>query len=202
MVGSGGGGRQRRSVRTASSSGPLRGGRRNLADGSRAAGHDRVVEIREGTVADLPLLARMRIEFLAERTDTPLTQVLERLSGPMERFFEERFARDEVWTWFAEAPEPRADGLCAGVVTLLLGPVAPRPTDLRTVEAHVINMFVLPEHRSAGLGRRLITAGIDKAAAYGVRTVMLHATEDGRPMYESLGFAPHPDWMELPLPQG
>ena len=171
-------------------------------EGLWPARHDRAVEIRPGGPADLLLLTRMRIEFLAERTDTPLDRALEELTGPMERFFADRFARDEVWTWFAEADPLRDDGLCAGVVTFLLGPVAPRPGDLRTVEAHVINMFVLPEHRSAGLGRRLLTAGIERATAEGVRTVVLHATEDGRPMYASVGFAPHPDWMELHLPQG
>jgi GNAT superfamily N-acetyltransferase len=160
------------------------------------------VEIREGTAADLDLLVRMRLAFLAERTDTPHDEVLAVLTEPTRRFFADLLPVDGVWSWFAEDGRSRGDGLCAGAVAMLVGPVAPRPTDLRTREAHVINMFVLPEHRSAGLGRRLLTAAVAAAEARGVRTAVLHATADGRPLYESLGFAPHPDWMELHLPAG
>jgi hypothetical protein len=45
-----------------------------------------------------------------------------------------------------------------------------------------------------------MAAGIAAATARAVRLVVLHATDDGRPLYSSLGFEPHPDWMELALP--
>jgi GNAT superfamily N-acetyltransferase len=159
------------------------------------------VEIREASADDVDLLARMRMHFLAERTGTPLEEVLAELAEPMRDFFADLLAKGTVWSWLAEAPEPRDDGLCAGIVSMLLGPVAPRPREARTLEGHVINMFVLPDHRSAGLGRRLLDAALDAAEGRGVRTVVLHAAPDGRPLYESTGFRPHPDWLELPLPR-
>ena len=159
------------------------------------------MEIREGSVGDVELLSLMRMHFLAERTATPLAEVLAELTGTMRLFFADLLARGTVWCWFAEPDEPRDDGLCAGVVAMLLGPVAPRPRETRTLEAHVINMFVLPEHRQVGLGRRLLDTALDAAEQRDVRTVVLHAAPDGRPLYESTGFRPHPDWMELPLPR-
>ena len=46
-------------------------------------------------------------------------------------------------------------------------------------------LATLPEHRSAGLGRALMTTAV---AAYPSRVFTLVATEAGRPLYESLGF--------------
>jgi GNAT superfamily N-acetyltransferase len=45
-----------------------------------------------------------------------------------------------------------------------------------------------PEYRSQGLARRLVEDAIAGADRYGVRTVKLDATDEGRPLYESLGF--------------
>jgi GNAT superfamily N-acetyltransferase len=46
-------------------------------------------------------------------------------------------------------------------------------------------LATLPEHRSAGLGRAIMTTAV---AAFPTRTFTLVATEAGRPLYESLGF--------------
>ena len=153
------------------------------------------MEIREGTVADLELLTQQRLAFLAERTATPRDEVIDRLTVPTRRYFAERFAAQRLWCWFAED----AQGV-AGAVAFVINDIPPRPSDLRVLEAHVLNMFVAPARRGAGVGRRLLTAGVAAAAARGVRLVVLHATDDGRPLYRSLGFEPHPDWMELALP--
>ncbi len=46
-------------------------------------------------------------------------------------------------------------------------------------------LATLPEHRSSGVGRAIMTAAV---AAYPARVCTLVATEAGRPLYESLGF--------------
>ena len=46
-------------------------------------------------------------------------------------------------------------------------------------------LATLPEHRSAGLGRAIMTTAV---AAYPSRVFTLVATDAGRPLYESLGF--------------
>jgi GNAT superfamily N-acetyltransferase len=152
------------------------------------------VEIREASGDDLDLLTELRLEFLVERTATPRDEVAASLTEPTRAYLAAELARGDLWAWVAEDP----DGVAVGIVTLVLDHVPPRPTELRTRQAHVLNMFVRPEHRSAGLGRRLLTAAIQAAEERGVRGFALHATEDGRPLYESLGFAPRPDWMERP----
>ena len=47
---------------------------------------------------------------------------------------------------------------------------------------------VLPERRGGGLGAALTQAAVDRLFQLGASTVMLYATEMGRPVYERLGF--------------
>jgi ribosomal protein S18 acetylase RimI-like enzyme len=49
-------------------------------------------------------------------------------------------------------------------------------------------IWVAPAHRRHGLGRALTEATIDAADAAGCRTLVLVATDRGRPLYEGLGF--------------
>jgi GNAT superfamily N-acetyltransferase len=49
-------------------------------------------------------------------------------------------------------------------------------------------VFVAPSHRGRGLGAGLTAAAIETLEAAGCRTLVLVATELGRPLYERLGF--------------
>jgi GNAT superfamily N-acetyltransferase len=57
------------------------------------------------------------------------------------------------------------------------------------VTGWVHGIVVRPEHRRGGLGRRLTEAAIEHLRARSVATVLLLATDAGRPIYERLGFA-------------
>ena len=49
-------------------------------------------------------------------------------------------------------------------------------------------MVVVPDRQRRGLGRQLMRAVLDHLIARGVERIMLDASEDGRPLYESLEF--------------
>jgi ribosomal protein S18 acetylase RimI-like enzyme len=54
----------------------------------------------------------------------------------------------------------------------------------------VYNVYVAPEHRRKGLARRLMDEVIDHCRAENIRTVWLHASDEGRSLYEKMGFVP------------
>ena len=66
-------------------------------------------------------------------------------------------------------------------------------------EALVINVYTEPEFRRLGLARRMMEALIDWARTAGVERIALHASPDGRPLYESLGFLSTNE-LRLPFP--
>ena len=64
----------------------------------------------------------------------------------------------------------------------------PHPIDPRPQRAWVVNMFTEPEHRRRGLARRLMQTIVEWCRAEEMRFLYLHASDEGRPLYESMGF--------------
>lgn len=149
------------------------------------------MRIRETTADDLELVVGMRIAFLADRTDATHDLVAE-LGEPVRAFLTEH----DTWTWVAEED----DGRCVAIATVVLNAVPPRPGELRTIEGYLINVYVVPDRRRQGLARAVLVEVLAAAAERGLRQVVLHATEDGRPLYEQLGFVDPGTWMERKLP--
>ena len=56
--------------------------------------------------------------------------------------------------------------------------------------AYVLNVYTYPEFRRRGLAKQLMQAIIETCRHEGFRTIWLHASEYGRPVYSSLGFEP------------
>jgi GNAT superfamily N-acetyltransferase len=59
------------------------------------------------------------------------------------------------------------------------------------------------EHQRRGLARRLVSAALDTARQRGIRSVKLDATDQGRPLYASLGFIDEQEierWRRAPHP--
>ena len=63
-------------------------------------------------------------------------------------------------------------------------------------------MWVVPDQRRSGVGRALTAAVVDAADAAGCRTLVLVATEAGRPLYEGLGFEVQTWYVTLEAPGG
>ncbi len=57
-------------------------------------------------------------------------------------------------------------------------------------EAIVLNVYVEPEWRRRGVGEALMRAILADLAARGIRRIVLHASADGRRLYERFGFVP------------
>ncbi len=83
--------------------------------------------------------------------------------------------------------ETSGGGVVAGGGVIIL-PFQPHPIDPRPQRAWVVNMFTEPGHRRRGLARRLVQTMVEWCSAEGMRYLYLHASDDGRPLYESMGF--------------
>ncbi len=56
------------------------------------------------------------------------------------------------------------------------------------VRGNILNVYTEHDFRRQGLARKVTVAAMDWCKASGVNCVILHASEDGRPLYEALGF--------------
>lgn len=145
--------------------------------------------IRAAEADDLDLVVVRRLDFLAEHRGLARDQ-LDLAFVEATRAFLLRTHGRTFLSWFAEV-----DDECVGIVSVITSDAPPRPEDLRSTDGYIVNMHVDREHRSKGIGRLLVERAMADCEAAGVRRFTLYATDDGRALYESIGFADEVGWM-------
>ncbi len=85
---------------------------------------------------------------------------------------------------------------CASVSYVTVMPTYDHPTGKR---AHLMNVYTSKEYRRQGIARKMVLALIDEAKGRGCTEMSLDATDEGVPLYRSLGFAENRDGMVLAL---
>ena len=147
--------------------------------------------IRPAGVQDIPLLARHRVEMFADmgRLAADAGEALRAATEPM---LAEWLSAGTLLAWLVEpASRPR---LVVGGAGLQLRPMLPRPGPdgkglLAGPEAYVLNVFVERAWRRRGVASLLMQHLLGYARERRLRVVTLHASEEGRKLYERLGFA-------------
>jgi GNAT superfamily N-acetyltransferase len=71
---------------------------------------------------------------------------------------------------------------------IIISPWPAHPYDLECRRATILNVYTDPAFRRRGLARHLMQTMIDWCRRQGFARVTLHASDDGRHLYESLGF--------------
>jgi GNAT superfamily N-acetyltransferase len=64
----------------------------------------------------------------------------------------------------------------------------PHWMDAQPVRAYLLNFYVDPGFRGAGLAYGLLKTAVNEARGRGIRVVSLHASKFGKPLYERNGF--------------
>lgn len=106
-------------------------------------------------------------------------------------------AQQQLWTQWLEQTlsageyvaflAEQADEVVAGVGIMFM-PKIPTLKDPAMLKAHILNMYVSPEHRRQGLAEALMRAALQEIHQRGLRSVSLNAAPMGRRIYERLGF--------------
>jgi GNAT superfamily N-acetyltransferase len=152
----------------------------------------RTFVIRRATPANAAVIARHRVQMFADMGELPPHLRDELLSASMRRL-EEAIQGEEYVGWLA-APRDLPHEIVAGA-GVQWRRVLPHP--LRRLEetviargrqAIVLNVFTEREWRRQGLADLLMRHLLAWAGEAGVETLVLHASDEGRGIYERLGF--------------
>ncbi|MEM7446424.1 MAG: GNAT family N-acetyltransferase [Pseudomonadota bacterium] len=142
-----------------------------------------MIETRPIASDDLDLVCRHRVAmFTADgrRTEAELAD--------MDRAFRDWLApRLEDGSYFGFVVED--DGRPVAGIGLMVLDWPPHPmhqSDGR--RGYVLNMYVEPSHRKRGIARSLMALADRAFADRGIGYAILHATDEGRPVYEGLGW--------------
>lgn len=100
--------------------------------------------------------------------------------------FLERLANGQYRAWLVEsAPEQVIAGAGIIVFDYHSSPLDPCPR--RPV---IVNVFTERAHRRQGIARKLMEILVEWCREEGFGSILLHASNEGRPLYDSLGFKP------------
>jgi GNAT superfamily N-acetyltransferase len=146
--------------------------------------------VRQAGATDIPLLARHRAAMFRDMGQLPSHQE-EPLVQATAAYLRDALPRGEYLAWVAE--DKATPHVTIGGAGVQLRPILPRPRpgddDLELgPEAIVLNVYVAPAWRRRGVGEALMRAVLDALVARGIRRIVLHASDNGRPLYERLGF--------------
>ncbi|MEO5894264.1 MAG: GNAT family N-acetyltransferase [Vicinamibacterales bacterium] len=147
-------------------------------------------DIRLANPADALLLATQRVGMYRDmgRTTPEVEEPLLRLCFD---YFAPALASGEYVGWIAgRGTHPQTVIGGAGVQFRALVPRTD-PTGRFLVagrEGLILNVYVDPAHRRQGVARRLMETVISWAPDAGIARLVLHASDNGRRLYESLGF--------------
>jgi GNAT superfamily N-acetyltransferase len=120
--------------------------------------------------------------FAAMGSGTP--ESLHEMSRNFEPWLLPRLADGRYLGWITwDGPRPIAS---SGLLILDWPPYALDPAGSQ--RGYILNVFVEPEYRRRGFARGLVQRCMDAARRANIRVTSLHASAEGRAVYESLGF--------------
>jgi len=111
-------------------------------------------------------------------------RALELMSERFRSWLRRKMEAGEYLAWFAIVP----DELVAGGAGLWLMDWPPHIVGGGNWRGNIVNVYTEPAYRRQGLARELMKKVMEWCAREGVETVILHASEEGRALYERLGF--------------
>jgi GNAT superfamily N-acetyltransferase len=140
------------------------------------------LQVRRATLSDANTIVyhrRAMFESMGHRD----AKRLDRMDANFEPWLLRHMAAEQYLGWFVVD----GDSVVAGAGLWLidwpanhLDPCGTRP--------YILNVFTEPAYRRQGLARHLMTIIIDYCRAEGYEVVMLHASHEGRAVYDALGF--------------
>ena len=142
-----------------------------------------MLPIRSATLADTAILAAHRRAMffdMGHRDSRALDSMIEAFLP----WLREKMAAGEYLAWFA-VTESGAIAAGAGLWLMDWPPHMVGPGSRR---GNILNVYTDPAYRRRGLARRLTETAIEWCRSHDIATVILHASDEGRPLYQSLGF--------------
>ena len=140
--------------------------------------------IRLATVADAPIIVHHRRAMFTDMglADSKDLDAMEVTFAP---YVTRALGNGSYRGWLVETGSGRV--VAGGGLIVHEWPARPgHPSDPR--RAYILNVYTEPDHRKQGLARRIIMTILAWCRAEGFWAVSLHASVDGRALYESLGF--------------
>lgn len=133
---------------------------------------------------DIDLICRHRESMF--RDSGRSEAVIAAMAAPFRAWLAPKLADGRYFGWAVRDDRDR-DVAGLGMMEIDWPPHPAHPLDDR--RGYILNVYVEPEARRRGLARMLMAEAVAEGKRRGLSFMILHATDEGRPLYESLGWA-------------
>lgn len=140
------------------------------------------MNIRKATNKDIEVLIQLRIDYLLADKGSLSKNEKILIQSQLKAYYPKHINHDFI-AILAEINNE--------VVSTAFLAISEKPANTYFITGKtgtLLNVFTYPDYRRMGLATSVIRAIIDEAKKLGVSSIDLSATEDGKPLYEKLGF--------------
>ncbi len=149
------------------------------------------MEIRRATIKDLDSLIKNRIKFVSDIGEISSP---EEFSESTSKYFGSHIEKDDLIIWLAVYKDE-----IVATVELSIYEIMPTLSNMCGKTGYLLNVWTDEKYRRKGFATKLINNTINDAKKAGVDLIHLKATEQGKLVYEKLGFKNIPNGMEIKL---
>ncbi len=148
--------------------------------------------IREANLDDLEALVQLRLTLLREAGNLKSDTSTGTLAEAIRQYLTRTLPTGKFVAWVAEV-----NGEIIGTSGVVMFERPPVYGNLSGLEAYIMNIYTVPSWRGKGVAMALLREIISYVKKTDARRIWLHATEDGKRLYEKVGFVSTTDEMEL-----
>jgi GNAT superfamily N-acetyltransferase len=141
------------------------------------------ITIREAAPSESAIILHHRRSMFRDMGEGTVEE-LDRMVEVASPWLARALADGSYHHWLALDSSSRVAG--GGGVLLCLWPANPK--DPCTQRAVILNVYTEPEFRKRGIARQIMLTIMAWIKEQGLRSVNLHASDEGRHLYEKLGF--------------
>lgn len=138
--------------------------------------------IRPARIEDIPVLVQFRSAMFADMGYADEAGHAAMNAAAL-AYLQQAVPAGEYRGWVAEAG---GQLIASGAYTYRQ--VAPSPKNISGRQAYILSVYTLPEWRHQGIARAILNALLEAIRAESIPAAYLTASEEGRPLYLSLGF--------------
>ena len=148
--------------------------------------------IRRATSEDIEALIQLRLQLFRETGDLRAEHSEQETADMARTYFQHTIPTEQFLAWVAEI-----NGQIIGTSGLIF--FEKPPTITRHREAYVMNMYTVPQWQRRGVASALLQEIIAYVRTTPASRLWLRTTEQGRRLYETHGFVPSRNELELSL---
>ena len=140
------------------------------------------ISIREGTLVDIPAIAQHRRRMCEDMGYSDETSLSAMVTATTD-YLKTAIPQGSFRSWLAC---DNGKIIAGGAVVISPWPAHAYEPECR--RATILNVYTEPDYRRRGIARHLMETIIAWCKQQGFARVTLHASDYGKPLYESLGF--------------